>query len=327
MRKAGITATGSFFPEKIITNHDLEKRIDTNDEWIRSRTGISQRHYAEKGVGSADLAAPAVKKMLEDRGISPEEIDLVIFATVTPDTVFPASACRIQNMLGMKNAWGFDVSAACSSFLFTLTTGIQYVQSGRSNKCVVIGADVMTSIVNHEERATCVIFGDGAGCVLIEPVEEGGFIDDFFKVDGSGAEFLHMPAGGSRLPASLETVKNGDHFIHQQGNQVFKRAVKDMAQAAVNVMEKNNIKPEEITLFVPHQANKRIIDVVGHRAGFKPEQVIINIDKRGNTTSATLPTCLDEAAKEGRIKKGDLVMLAAFGAGFTWGASLFQWNY
>ena len=266
MKKVGITATGSFFPEKIVTNFDLEKRIDTNDEWIRTRTGITQRHYAEKGVGSADLAMPAVKEMLEKRGISPDEIDLVLFATVTPDTVFPASACRIQDMLGMSKAWGFDISAACSSYIYALSTGVQFVQSGRSNKCVVIGSDVMTSIINPEDRTTCVIFGDGAGCVLLEAVEEDGFIDDFFQVDGSGAAFLHMPAGGSRLPASLETVKNGEHFVHQQGNEVFKRAVTDMSKAAVKVMDQNGIKPEDIKLFVPHQANKRIIDVVGRRA-------------------------------------------------------------
>ena len=327
MRKVGITATGSFFPERIVTNHDLAERIDTTDEWIRTRTGISQRHYVEPGIGSADLAAPAVRQMLEDRGISPEEVDLVLFATVTPDTVFPASACRVQDMLGMSHAWGFDISAACSSFLYALSTGVQFVKTGVANKCVVIGSDVMTSIMNPDDRTTCVLFGDAAGCVLLEQVEEGGLVDEFFCIDGSGAPFLHMPAGGSRKPATLETVKNGEHFIHQTGNEVFKRAVTEMSQAALTVLEKNGVSPEDVKLFVPHQANQRIIDVVGKRIGLNPEQVAVNINIRGNTTSATLPTCLDDAAKQGRIKKGDWVLLATFGAGFTWGASLYRWSY
>jgi len=327
MRKVGITATASFFPERIVTNDDLAEQVETSDEWIRTRTGISQRHYVEPGTGSADLAVPAVKKMLEEKGISPDEIDMVVFATVTPDTVFPASACRVQDALGMTRAWGFDVSAACSSFLYAQSIGAQYIRTGMAQKCVVIGADVMTSIIDPTDRTTCVLFGDAAGCVLLEPVEENGLIDEFFQIDGSGAKYLHMPAGGSRKPASLETVKNGEHFVHQTGNEVFKRAVTDMSNAAIEVLKRNGVEASEVKLFVPHQANKRIIDVVGKRIGLKKEQVGVNIHLRGNTTSATLPTCLDAELKKGTISKGDYVLLATFGAGFTWGASLYKWNY
>jgi len=327
MRQVGITATGSFFPKKIVTNFDLAEVMDTTDEWIRTRTGIIQRHYAEKGIGSADLALPAVQQMLEKRGIAPDAIDMVLFATVTPDTMFPASACRIQEMAGLSNAWGFDISAACSSYLYALSTGAQFIRTGMANNCIVIGADVMTSIINRDERATAVIFGDAAGCALLEPVETKGFIDSYFKVDGKGADLLYMPAGGSRRPATHETVENNEHYIHQHGSDVFKRAVTEMSQASLKVLKRNQIPLSELKLLVPHQANKRIIDAIGKRLKLDSDQIIINIDRRGNTTSATIPTCLDEAAKEGRVKKGDLVLLTAFGAGFTWGATLIRWNY
>ncbi|PIE88882.1 MAG: 3-oxoacyl-ACP synthase [Acidobacteria bacterium] len=327
MRKVGITATGSYFPEKIVTNMDLEKVLDTSDEWIKTRTGIAQRHYIEKGKGSADLALPAVRALLEKRGMDPEDIQMVLFATVTPDTVFPASSARIQEMAGLSNAWGFDVSAACSSFLYALATANKFVQTGMVNNCLVIGSDVMTSIMNPEDRTTAVLFGDAAGCALVEPVESGGLIDEFYRVDGSGTAFLYMPAGGSRKPASMETVKNKEHFIHQHGSDVFKRAVTEMSAACQKVLERNNVSSSDIKLLVPHQANKRIIDFVGKKLRLSNEQVMINIDRRGNTTSATLPTCLDEACQNGTLVKGDLVLITAFGAGFSWGASLYRWSY
>ena len=301
--------------------------MDTNDAWIRTRTGIGQRHYVEKGMGSSDLAVPAIRQTLERRGIGADEIDLIIVATVTPDTLFPSTACRIQHALGAENAWGYDLSAACSSFLYALISGHGMVASGQARKTLVVGVDVMSSIINMEDRTTAVLFGDGAGCVLLEEVAEGGIIDHRLKVDGAGANNLHMPAGGSRRPASAETVANKEHFVHQNGREVFKTAVTEMANISYQVLERQGLTGDDIHLFVPHQANIRIIESAAKRMKLPWEKVMINIDRRANTTSATLPTCLDEAVGNGRLKKGDKVLLATFGAGYTWGGALLEWSY
>jgi 3-oxoacyl-[acyl-carrier-protein] synthase-3 len=327
MTNAGITATGVFFPEQVVGNDYFAKKLDTNDEWILSRTGIAQRHFVTPGTGSSDLALEAAKSCLQQRGMDPEEIELIVFATVTPDTMFPASACRLQHALGCTRAWGFDLSGACSGFLYALSVANSFVSSGRYEKVLVVGADVMTSIINPEDRTTAVLFGDGAGCVLLEPVNEGGYLGEYLRIDGGGAEYLFMPAGGSRRPASLETVQQGEHFVHQFGREVFKRAVTEMAAASKTLLDQQGVSIEEVKLFVPHQANKRIIDSVANRLGLREEQIMINIDRRGNTTAATLPSCLHEAHATGRIEKGDLVLLGTFGAGFTWGAGLLRWSY
>lgn len=325
--KVGITAVSSWFPPNIVTNDDLAKIMDTNDEWIRTRTGISQRHHADPGVGASEVAIPAVKKLLEKRGIGPNDIDTIICATVTPDTLFPATACRIQHGIGAQNAWGFDLSAACSSFLYALSTGTSLVASGASKRCVVVGVDIMSSIINMEDRTTSVLFGDGAGCCLLEPVSEGGIIDQILKIDGSGASNLYMPAGGSARPASNETVANKEHYVHQNGREVFKTAVTEMAAVSEAIMQKHGYTQEDLALFIPHQANIRIIDSATKRLELPKEKVMINIDRRANTTSATLPSCMDEAVDTGRLKKGDLLLLATFGAGYTWGSALLEWSY
>lgn len=326
MKRVGITSVASYFPPKIVTNDDLSKIMDTNDAWIRTRTGITRRHYAEPGVGASGLAIPAVKTCLQRRGITAQDIDCIIVATVTPDTLFPATACRIQHEIGASNAWGFDLSAACSSFLYALVTGRSMVASGQSKRCLVIGADVMSSILNYEDRATAVLFGDGAGCVLLEEVADGGLIDNILHIDGAGARNLYMPAGGSLKPASHETVGNKEHFVHQNGREVFKSAVRDMAEVSFALLEKNHLVGDDLALFVPHQANIRIIESAAKRMKLDWAKVMINIDRRANTTSATLPTCLDEAAEKGRIKKGDRILLATFGAGYTWGSMLLEWS-
>lgn len=326
-KRVGITATGSYFPPRIVTNDDFAKTLDTSDEWIRTRTGVRQRHFVEPGTGASDLAHPAVTSMLQERGISAEEIDLILFATVTPDTMFPSTACRLQDMLGAKNAWGFDLSAACSSFLYALATGIEFVASGRSTKCVVVGADVMSSIVDQTDRATAVLFGDGAGCVLLEPVSRFGYIDDDLHIDGAGGQHLYMPAGGSKLPASEETVANRQHFVHQNGREVFKHAVIALAQVSSDILKKHGKTAQDLKLFIPHQANIRIINNTAHRLKLSPDQVMVNIDRRANTTAATLPTCMDEAVRTQRLNPGDLVLLSTFGAGFTWGSALLEWAY
>lgn len=327
MKKVGITAVGSYFPERIVTNDELSKTLDTNDAWIRTRTGIGQRHYVEKGMGSSDLAIPAIKQTLARRGISAQDIDLIIVATVTPDTLFPSTACRIQHAIGATKAWGYDLSAACSSFLYALIAGQSMVASGQSKRTLVVGADVMSSIINREDRTTAVLFGDGAGCVLLEEVKEGGIIDSCLKIDGSGASNLYMPAGGSKRPATAETVANKEHFVHQNGREVFKTAVTEMANISHEVLERQGYTGEDIDLFVPHQANIRIIESAAKRMNLPWEKVMINIDRRANTTSATLPTCLEEAVAFGRLKKGDKVLLATFGAGYTWGGALLEWCF
>ena len=324
---AAITAVGGFVPEDKLTNFDLEKMVDTNDEWIRTRTGISERRIL-KGAGKAtsDMVVPAVRQLCEKRGISPDEIDCMIVGTVTPDMVFPATANIACDKLGARNAFGFDVSAACSGFLYTLTLGATLIESGRYKKVVVVGADKMSAIVDYNDRATCIIFGDGAGAVLLEPTEDGtGILDSILRSDGSGCQYLHMKAGGSLKPASIETVTAREHYAFQDGQPVFKAAVKGMADISAELLEKNNLTGDDIAWLVPHQANLRIIDATANRMGLPREKVMINIDRYGNTTAATIPLCLWEW--EDKMKKGDNIVLSAFGGGFTWGATLVKWAY
>ncbi len=324
----GITSMGQHFPERRVTNEELSRMVDTNDEWIHSRTGIRERRWAEKGTGASDLGAPALKLALEQRGMPAADLDLIIVATVTPDTLFPATACRIQDKVGAANAWGFDLSAACSGFLYALTTGAALVASGTVRNAAVVGVDIMTSIVDFEDRSTCVLFGDGAGAVILEPVPEGfGILDFEHHLDGSGAPFLHMPAGGSKLPASHATVDNKDHVIHQSGSEVFKSAVREMAEASRLMLDRNGYTPQDLKLFVPHQANIRIMDAAVKRLELPYERMAVNIDRYANTTSATIPTALLQSWEQGKVDKGDLVVLSAFGAGFTWGAVLMRWAY
>lgn len=324
---AAITGVHGYLPPDILTNADLEKIVDTTDEWIRTRTGINTRHILKgEGKGTSVLGVEAVKGLLEKTGTSPEEVDLVICATVTPDYVFPATANIISDKVGMVNAWSFDLMAACSGFLYALTTGSTFVQSGRYKKVVVVGADKMTSIVDYEDRTTCVLFGDGAGAVLLEPDEEGfGIADHILKTDGSGLPHLHQPAGGSVNPPSEETVRNRMHYARQEGQPVFKAAVVSMADVAEEIMEKNDLTGDDIAYLVPHQANKRIIDATARRMGVGEEKVMMNIDRYGNTTAATIPLCLFDW--ESKLKKGDNLILAAFGGGFTWGSVWVRWAY
>lgn len=324
---AAITAVGGYVPDYVMTNKELETIVDTSDEWIQTRTGIKERRILKgEGLGSSDMAVGAVNNLLEKRGISPEEIELVICATTTPDFQFPATANVICDKVGMKNAFGYDVSAACSGFLFALTTGAQFIESGRHKKVLVIGVDKMSSILNYEDRATCIIFGDGAGCVLLEPNDEGnGLIDSILKTDGAGRAFLHQKAGGSVKPATVETVMNKEHFVYQEGQTVFKFAVKNMADVAAEIMERNQLTADDVAWLVPHQANKRIIAATYERMNLPVEKVMINIERYGNTTNGTLPLCLWEW--ENQLKKGDNIILAAFGGGFTWGATYIKWAY
>jgi 3-oxoacyl-[acyl-carrier-protein] synthase III len=324
---AAITAVGGYVPEYRLTNAELEKMVDTNDEWIRTRTGISERRILkEEGKGSSDLAVPAVLELCRKRGISPNEIDCLICATVTPDMVFPATANIICDKTGAVNAFSFDIMAACSGFLYAVTTGTAFVESGRYKKVVVVGVDKMSSIVDYSDRTTCIIFGDGAGAVLLEPNEEGlGIKDSILRSDGSGSKFLHMKAGGSVKPSTVETVLAREHFVYQEGQAVFKFAVKGMADISYELMERNNLTADDIAWLVPHQANLRIIDATANRMGLPKEKVMINIQKFGNTTAGTLPLCLWEWEKQ--LKKGDNIILAAFGGGFTWGATWLKWAY
>jgi 3-oxoacyl-[acyl-carrier-protein] synthase-3 len=324
---AAITAVGGFVPPDKLTNADLEKMVDTNDEWIRTRTGIVERRILKgEGLATSDMVVPAVQELLHKRGIPATEIDCLIVATVTPDMFFPSTANLACHKLGAINAWCFDFSAACSGFLFALTTGAALIESGRYKKVVVAGADKMSAITDYTDRNTCILFGDAAGAVLLEPNTEGyGVLDSLLKSDGIGAEYLYMKAGGSKRPASLETVKNKEHFIYQDGQPVFKFAVKGMADVAAELLERNNLTGNDIAWLVPHQANKRIIDATANRMGLAPEKVMLNIQRYGNTTAATIPLCLWEWKHE--INKGDLIVLAAFGGGFTWGATLVKWEY
>lgn len=324
---AAITAIGGYVPADKLTNQDLEKMVDTNDEWIRTRTGIAERRILkESGKATSDMVAPAVLELCKKRGIDPSEIDCLIVGTVTPDMVFPSTANLVCHKIGATNAWGYDLSAACSGFLFALAQGASLIESGRYKKVVVCGADKMSAIVDYTDRATCIIFGDGAGAVLLEPTEEQmGFMDSILKSDGSGGQYLHMKAGGSLKPASVETVANREHFAYQEGQAVFKFAVKGMADVSAELMEKNNLKAADIAWLVPHQANLRIIDATANRMGIGTEKVMINIERYGNTTAATIPLCLWEWEK--KLHKGDNIILAAFGGGFTWGAIWIKWAY
>ena len=322
---AAITAVEGFVPDNVVTNEDLSKFVDTSDEWITSRTGIKERRYLKEGA-SSDMAAAAVKKLLAKKNIDPLEIDLVIVGTVTPDYPFPSTANVVCDKVGMKNAWGFDLIAACSGFIYGLTTGAQFIESGKHKKVIVIGVDKMTSILDFSDRTTCVIFGDGAGAVLLEPNEEGlGVIDSILRSDGAGRNYLLQPAGGSLHPASRETVDNNMHYVKQEGQQVFKFAVTNMAEVSAEIMEKNNLTSEDVTWLVPHQANLRIIDATANRMGLPKEKVMINIQRYGNTTAGTLPLCLWDYEKQ--LRKGDVLILSAFGGGFTWGAVYVKWAY
>ncbi len=324
---AAITAVGGYVPETKLTNFDLEKMVDTNDEWIRSRTGIEERRILkEPGKGSSDMAVPAILEILRKKNMDPTEIDCIICATVTPDMVFPATANIIADKIGATNAWGYDMSAACSGFLYALTTGAMYIESGRYKKVIVVGVDKMSAIIDYTDRATCIIFGDGAGALLLEPsLDENGVKDSILRSDGSGRQYLHMKAGGSVKPATVETVLAKEHFAYQEGQAVFKFAVKGMADVSAELLERNQLTGEDIAWLVPHQANLRIIDATANRMGLPKEKVMINIQKYGNTTAATLPLCLWDW--ESQLKKGDNIVLAAFGGGFTWGATLVKWAY
>jgi 3-oxoacyl-[acyl-carrier-protein] synthase-3 len=311
-----------------MTNKDFEKIVETSDEWILSRTGIRERHIVDKGVATSDLAAEAAKIALARGGVDPQEIEAIIVATVTPDMLFPSTACLVQNKLGIKSAWGFDLSAACSAFVYALQTGAQFIMAGTHQKVLVIGADVMSSILDYTDRATCILFGDGAGAVILEPSEDGeGIIDFHHEVDGSGGCSLYMPAGGSLNPATHETVDKKMHFVHQDGQAVFKYAVRKMGEVCEKVLARNGVSAGDIDCFIPHQANQRIINATAERVGLKPESVIINIDRYGNTTAGTIPLAMQTAVEEGRLKKGDLVLLASVGAGFTVGATLLRWTF
>jgi 3-oxoacyl-[acyl-carrier-protein] synthase-3 len=322
---AAITAVQGYLPDEIVTNEDLSKIVDTTDEWITSRTGIKERRILRNGATS-DMGAAAVSQLLEKKGLDPLDIDLLICGTVTPDLVFPSTANIISDKVGLKNAWSFDVNAACSGFLYSLATAAQFIETGKYKKIIVVGVDKMSSIIDYEDRTTCVIFGDGGGAVLLEPNHEGlGVIDSILHSDGSGRQFLYQPAGGSAMPASHETIDQRLHFVKQEGKQVFKFAVTNMAEVSAQIMDNNNLTSDDVDWLVPHQANLRIIDATASRMGLSPDKVMINIEKYGNTTSGTLPLCL--ADWEPKLKKGDNVILSAFGGGFTWGAIYIKWAY
>jgi len=326
--RAKITALGTYVPPRVMTNADFERIVETSDEWIVSRTGIRERHVVDNGVATSDLAAEAAKRALVERGIDGNEIEAIVVATVTPDMLFPSTACLVQHKLGIKKVWGFDLSAACSAFVYALQTGAQFVGTGAHKKVLVIGADVMSSILDYTDRATCILFGDGAGAVLLEPSEDdAGIIDFEHEVDGSGGCSLYMPGGGSLHPSTHETVDQKMHYVHQDGQSVFKFAVKKMAEVCETLLARNKVKASDIDCFIPHQANQRIISATADRLGLKPESVIINIERYGNTTAGTIPLAMQTAREQGKLKKGDLVLLASVGAGFTVGATLLRWSF
>jgi 3-oxoacyl-[acyl-carrier-protein] synthase-3 len=325
---ASITGVARYLPEGRLTNADLEKMVDTSDEWIRTRTGIRERRILGDGKGTSYMASRAVQKLLEEKDVDPASIDLIIVATVTPDMVYPATACLVQNEVGATKAWGFDLSAACAGFLFALVTGGQFIVSGAHKRVVVVGADKMSAVVDYEDRNTCILFGDGAGAVLLEPNEEGyGILDFVTQVDGAGGEYLYQPGGGSLHPATHETVDKKMHYVHQDGARVLKFATTCMAAASAEVLKRNGLTGDDVALLVPHQANKRIIDATVRRMKLPQDRVIINIDKYANTTCGTIPIALSEAAEEGRITRGDNVVLATAGGGFAWGSALVRWAY
>ena len=328
-RRAKITALGRYVPPRVVTNHDLSKRVDTNHDWIVERTGIHERHMVDPGTATSDLAARAMDDLLKQRGIEADEIELIIVATVTPDMFFPATACLVQNKVRANRAWGFDISAACSGFLYALTTGAQFIESGAHSKVVVIGADVMSSIINFDDRTTCVLFGDGAGAVLLEPSDSDdvGILDYHHEVDGAGGQHLYMPAGGSLNPSSVETVEKKMHYVHQEGQPVFKYAVRKMGEVSRGTLERNHLQGKDVDLFIAHQANLRIINATADKLGLDENKVVKNIHKYGNTTAATIPLAIGDAIDDGRLKKGNIVLFAAVGAGFTVGSVLVRWAY
>lgn len=330
IQMARISAVGTFVPPRIMTNDDLAKIVDTTDEWIVTRTGIRQRHIVDEGVAASDIGAKAAAAALSKAGVKPTEVDLIIAATITPDMMLPATACLIQHKIGAKGAWGFDLNAACSGFLFALQSAVQFVSTGVHKNVLVVGTDIMSTIIDYQDRTTCIIFGDGAGAVLVQQSPspgEGHFIDFLHEVDGSGAEFLNLPGGGSKYPASHETVDKRMHFVRQDGKAVFKFATLKMSEICLRLLERNGLTGKDIDVFIPHQANKRIIEAAAERIGAPPDRVIINIDEFGNTTAGTLPIAMQSALKQKRLKKGDLVLLATMGAGFTAGAALMRWGY
>ncbi len=325
---AKISGVAGYVPPKVLTNADLEKMVATNDEWIRTRTGIRERHIAENGTASSHLATEAAKALLAQTKTDPADIDMIIVASVTPDMMFPATACLVQDRIGAKKAWGFDLSAACSGFAYALTVGAQFVGSGAHKKVLVIGSDKMSSILDYTDRATCILFGDGAGAVLLEPASDGeGILDFEHDVDGSGGQFLYMPGGGSLHPATAETVEKKMHFVHQEGSQVFKYAARRMAEMSARLLERNGFTKDDLALLVPHQANLRIIRAAQERLGVDDSKVLVNIDSYANTTAGTIPLGLWDAVKQGRLHKGDLVLIVTVGAGYTTGGVLLRWAY
>ena len=327
--RAKISALGTYVPPHVLTNADLERMVDTSDEWIMTRVGIRERHIVEKGVPSSDLAVEAARKALALRGIQPTDIEAIIVGTVTPDMLFPSTACVVQQKLGAQGAWGFDLSAACSAFVYSLQVGAQFIGTGAHKRVLAIGSDVMSSIIDYTDRATCILFGDGAGAAVLEPAEDDsvGFIDFIHEVDGSGGQFLYMPGGGSLHPASKDTIEKRMHYVHQDGQQVFKFAVRKQTELCQKLLERNGLKGSDIDVFIPHQANLRIINATVDRLGLKPDAVVINIDQYGNTTAGTIPLAMNTALQTGKLKKGSLVLLASVGAGFTIGACLLRWAY
>ncbi|HEY1808193.1 MAG TPA: beta-ketoacyl-ACP synthase III [Acidobacteriaceae bacterium] len=326
--RAKISALGTWAPPRLLTNADLEKMVETTDEWITSRVGIRERHIVEPGMATSHMAVEAAKRCLAARGLDPSEVEVIIVGTVTPDMLFPSTACLVQDKLGAKGAWGFDLSAACSGFVYSLQVGCKLVESGAQKKVLVIGADTMSSIIDYTDRATCVLFGDGAGAVLIEPAQDGetGMLDFHHEIDGSGACSLYMPGGGSLHPSTHETVDRKMHYVHQDGQAVYKFAVRKMVEATTIVLQRNGITGADLDCFVAHQANRRIITSTAERLGLPDDKVVINIDRFGNTTCGTIPLALNTAVEEGKLKKGDLVLIASVGAGFTVGAALFRWE-
>jgi 3-oxoacyl-[acyl-carrier-protein] synthase III len=324
-----ISALGTYVPPRLLTNADLEKMVDTNNEWIMSRVGIRERHIVDKGVATSDLAVEAAKRALTQRGLAPSDLDAIIVGTVTPDMFFPSTACLVQYKLGAQGVWGFDLSAACSAFIYAVQTGAQFVATGAHKKVMVIGADVMSSIIDYTDRATCVLFGDGAGAVILEPADDDflGLIDFIHEVDGSGGRTLYMPGGGSLNPSTRETVDKKMHYVHQDGQQVFKFAVRKQTELCLKLLERNGLKGSDIDAFIPHQANLRIINATVDRLGLRPESVVINIDRFGNTTAGTIPLAMNTAIEEGKLKKGSLVLMASVGAGLTVAAALLRWAY
>jgi 3-oxoacyl-[acyl-carrier-protein] synthase III len=328
LHRAKITGVSHYLPERRVTNKELEKIVDTSDQWIVERTGIRERRVVAKGQATSDLGASAAQRLLEQRGIRASEIDLIIVATVTPDMFFPSTACLVQKKIGAQKAWGFDLSGACSGFVYALATATQFIATGAHKKVVVVGADVMTSIIDFQDRATCVLFGDGAGAVLLEPAEDGerGIIDFILRSDGGGGQYLYMPGGGSLNPASAETLAKKMHYVHQDGRNVFKFAVRGMAEISEEILVKHGLTAADLKLYIPHQANLRIIQSAVNKMGLHPEQVAINIDRYANTTAGTIPICLSEAVESKQVRPNDLILLASFGAGFTWGSLLLRWE-